>query len=69
MRNAQVAAVHTPYNLVGLQMNGGRRYMLSERYLEDLGSDYISPTSSFSGGECAHQKQPEVPDEGTLHCT
>lgn len=58
-----MAAVHTPYNLVGLQMNGSRIYLPSERYLENLGSHYIN---SLSAGECEVQRQPEVPDEGTL---
>lgn len=61
-----MAAVHTPYNLVGLQINGSRIYLPSERYLEDLGSHYIPLINSLSDGECEYQRQPEVPDEGTL---
>lgn len=44
-----MAAVHTPYNLVGLQINGSRIYLPSERYLEDLTSHCIPLIHSLSG--------------------
>lgn len=61
--NAQMFAVYTPYNLVGLQINGGRIYLPLERYLEDLGLHYIPLANSLSDGECEYPKQPEVPPQ------
>lgn len=64
-----MAAVHTPYNPVGLQINGGRIHTPSERYLPDFESHYIPSVQQFSGGCFEYQRQPGVPNKGTLFCT